>query len=207
MQWGLPYALGVVVLLYIHEAGHWLWMRALGLNPKAPMFIPGLGAFVAMTKMPATEADSAWVALAGPLVGGIGSALMYAVGMYSGNGWLVASGHTGFFLNLFQLIPAKPLDGGFAVHAISRWILIPGSLLLMLLALLAKSPLLIVIGVLSIFSWRSKAPNAAVSADGTTVTPPTPAKFWERLLIALSYMGLVGALGFAHLLSISAESQ
>lgn len=151
MLWGWPYALALVLLLLIHEMGHYIWMKALGLNPSAPIFVPGLGAYVAMNNMPDDEAQHAWVAIAGPLVGGLGCAALYWAGIHTDNHWLMGAGSTGFMLNLFQLIPAKPFDGGFIISAISRWLLVPGTLLLFALTFLIHSPLLLIISVISVF--------------------------------------------------------
>ena len=152
MFWGWPYAIAIVLLLFIHEMGHWIWMKALGLNPKAPVFIPGIGAYVAMTKLPPDQTTHAWVALAGPLIGGIGSAALYTAGVYNRNGWCMAAGSTGFFLNLLQLVPAKPLDGGFIIQAVSRWLLIPGTMILVALAFVFHSILLLIIAGISVLA-------------------------------------------------------
>jgi Zn-dependent protease len=237
MMFGLPYALSLVLLIYIHESGHWVWMKALGLNPKAPMFVPGLGAFVAMTKIPSQESLRAWVALAGPLVGGIGCAVMYTLGIHTHNNWLTASANTGFWLNLVQLIPAKPLDGGFVVQTISRWILIPGTILVFLAGISLGAPILIIIGIISFFSWKqpkatatpvsSSVPPAA--AGDQSVSPPpdvatagpdagsnvsaaaavelVPAAAWERVSLAFAYMTLICVLGFGYMLSLSEVHQ
>ncbi len=161
---GFPYAVGLVLLILIHECGHWIWMKVLGLNPKAPMFIPGLGAFVAMTNLPTSEASRAWVALAGPLIGGFGCAVMYAIGVHTHNSWLATSSNTGFMLNVMQLIPAKPLDGGFVVDVVSRWLLIPGTILMFILAVTTGSPLLYILAIFSLCSvWKPKTNAKAVS--------------------------------------------
>jgi Zn-dependent protease len=183
MLWGWPFAFAIMLLLIIHEMGHWVWMKALGLEPKPIVFLPGVGAYVAMTKLPPDEATHAWVALAGPLVGGVGSAVLYWLGVNSGDDWLIAAGSTGFFLNLLQLVPAKPLDGGFVIHAVSKWFLIPGTVLLVVLALSFHSFLLLIIAGFSVFSLvqqfrQSKQPQlppefkrtVVLGADGKLVS-------------------------------------
>lgn len=152
MLFGWPYAIAVFILLLTHEMGHWIWMKALGLEPKAPVFIPGVGAYVAMTKLPADQATHAWVAIAGPLVGGLTSGVLFWFGVNYSNTWLMAAGNTGFFLNLFQLVPAKPFDGGFIINAIYKWLLIPGTALLCVLTFFFQSVLLLIISVISIVS-------------------------------------------------------
>jgi Zn-dependent protease len=203
---GFSYAIGLVLLILIHEGGHWIWMKALGLNPKAPMFIPGLGAFVAMTNLPTSEASRAWVALAGPLIGGLGCAIMYAIGIHTHNSWLATSSNTGFMLNLMQLIPAKPLDGGFVVDVVSRWLLIPGTILMFVLAFSTGSPILYILAIFSLCScWKSKKPNEnpAPVADPTDSQPtqPTPATGWDRFFIGFAYLCLIGVLATEFIIS------
>lgn len=205
---GLPYAVCLVLLILIHELGHWIWMRACGLKPKAPMFIPGLGAFVAMTKLPASEATHAWVALAGPLIGGIGSALFFAVGRQTDNHFLLTAGNSGFMLNLLQLLPAKPLDGGFVVHAVSKWLLIPGTVLLALAAMMTGSSMLWLIAIFSLLSIFRRQRSSIVRGtpegnipveESETEVITAPATAWERVGIGVAYITLIGALAAGYL--------
>src|SRR5215468_93606 len=89
-MFGWKYAVTLIVLIYIHEMGHFIWMQAKGLKPNAPVFVPFMGAYVAMTNLPRDAATHAWVAYAGPLVGGIGAGVLYWWGLQSGNLYLVA---------------------------------------------------------------------------------------------------------------------
>lgn len=198
MLWGWPYAFAIVLLLFIHEMGHWVWMKCLGLNPKAPVFIPGVGAYVAMTKLPPDQATHAWVAIAGPLVGGVGCAILYTLGIHSGNHWLTAAGSTGFMLNLLQLVPAKPLDGGFIIQAVSRWLLIPGTVMLLALAFCFKSVLLLIIGGISAVSLVKQFMPRSEAASTSELTP---ASFQQRIIIALAYLSLAGMLAYLYWLS------
>ncbi len=211
---GLPYGISLVFLILLHEGGHWIWMKASGLNPKAPMFIPGLGAFVAMTKMPDNEALHAWVALAGPLIGGVGCAVISAVGFVTHNSWLTNSANTGFMLNLMQMIPARPLDGGFIVQAVSRWLLIPGTILLFILALATGAPLIYVIAIVSLLSWGKTSPkdaagraNVGTNVEGSeAASAPAvarPATGAERLGVAFAYLSTIGALLVGFMSTIS----
>jgi Zn-dependent protease len=204
MFFGLPYALAIVLLLFIHEGGHWIWMKALGLNPQAPMFVPGIGAYVAMTNLPSDAATRAWVAFAGPLVGGVSSAAMYWGGAQLGNGWLMAAGSTGFWLNLLQLVPAKPLDGGFVVQAISKWLLLPGAIILLLLAWKFASTLLLIIAVIAGFSvFNTLFRRNAVPA----MNEPTPASMAQKFIIGIAYVSLAGMLAYLYVLSMTTVTQ
>jgi Zn-dependent protease len=130
----------------------------------------------------------------------------------------MAAGSTGFMLNLLQLVPAKPLDGGFIIQAVSRWLLIPGTLLLLALAFCFKSVLLLIIGVISGLSlvkqfrtrpqWSttSQAGSLMASDPPTTVTSSselTPASVQQRIVIALAYLSLAGMLAYLYWLSTS----
>ncbi len=198
MFFGWPYAVAIVLLLFIHEGGHWIWMKAMGLNPQAPMFIPFVGAFTAMTNLPPDAASRAWVAFAGPLIGGVFSAALYWTGGQTGNGWMMAAGSVGFLLNLIQLIPAKPLDGGFVVHAISKWLLLPGSLLLFAVAWKFHSVLLLIIGGISMLAVVKQLFGKGDTAESSGEVPAT---IPQRVVISIAYLALTGMLGYLYVLS------
>jgi Zn-dependent protease len=117
--WGWPFALGVVVSLYIHEMGHVDALRRFGFKATAPMFIPGLGALVRLQQHPTNPVEDARIGLAGPLWG-MGAALAcYLVFLATGAEIWAAIAHGGAFLNIFNLIPLGPLDGGRGFRALS----------------------------------------------------------------------------------------
>src|SRR5262245_110998 len=117
--WGWRFALGIVVLIFIHEMGHWIEAKREGLNPSWPVFIPFLGAYVKHTV--GRPWQTARVAIAGPIVGGIGALAFYVVGQADGSDLLIALAYFGFVLNLFNLLPFGILDGG-AVWRSTRWL-------------------------------------------------------------------------------------
>jgi Zn-dependent protease len=106
--------LGVVfvLLILVHEMGHWVVLRGFGVDVSLPYFIPGLGAFVAQKGLTANGAQDAAAAIAGPAVGIAASAICQGYGIATGNTFWVAAAHIGYLLNLFNLIPVLPLDGG-----------------------------------------------------------------------------------------------
>jgi Zn-dependent protease len=123
--WGLPFALGFVVAIYVHEMGHVAALRYYGIAATAPMFIPGLGAFIRLKQPTLNARESARIGLAGPLWGLGASAAAYAVSVAGGSGLWAAIGHTSAWLNLFNLLPIWQLDGGRAFSAMpraDRWI-------------------------------------------------------------------------------------
>ncbi len=119
-MWGWPFALGLVVSIYIHEMGHVDALRRYGFKATAPMFIPGLGALVRLQQHPANPREDARSGLAGPLWG-LGAALAcYLIFLATGAGIWAAIAHVGAFINIFNLIPIAPLDGGRGFRALSR---------------------------------------------------------------------------------------
>jgi Zn-dependent protease len=116
--WGWKFAAGFVLLILIHELGHFFEARRQGLRPSLPVFIPFLGAYVAIKGMPFNPWRNVLVSMAGPLVGGLGALGMLVAGEVTDSDMLRALGYTGFLLNLFNLLPLGPLDGGQTWRAI-----------------------------------------------------------------------------------------
>jgi Zn-dependent protease len=111
--WGWRFAVGFVLLILVHELGHFVEARRLGLNPSLPVFVPFLGAYVAIRDARLTPWQHARVAIAGPVVGSLGAAACWALAeAQGGSRLLLALAYTGFLLNLFNLIPIGFLDGG-----------------------------------------------------------------------------------------------
>jgi len=110
--WGWPYAAGFIALLFAHEMGHFIAARQRGLDVGAPTFIPFLGAWINMKDMPHDAETEAYVGLGGPFVGTLASFACYYAAQHFHSELLLAISYSGFFLNLFNLIPMSPLDGG-----------------------------------------------------------------------------------------------
>jgi Zn-dependent protease len=110
--WGWAFGVGLVLLILVHELGHYLEAKRQGLKVSLPVFIPFIGAYVALRDVPFDPWRNAKVALAGPLVGGVGSLVVLVAGEASDSRLLLALAYTGFFLNLFNLVPIGILDGG-----------------------------------------------------------------------------------------------
>src|SRR6188472_2695045 len=106
---GWWFGLGLVLLIFVHEMGHVLELRRQGVPASAPLFIPFMGAVVGMKQMPENAWKEAQVALAGPILGSVGAAVLWVIGESTGSELLLALAFTGFFLNLFNLIPIVPL--------------------------------------------------------------------------------------------------
>src|SRR6185295_8695698 len=117
---GWKFALGLVVSIYVHEMGHVVWLRRFGIPATAPMFVPGLGAFVRLKAHPATAGEDARVGLAGPVWGAAAALIALALGFATGHRVLFGIAYFGAVINVFNLLPVWQLDGGRAFVALSR---------------------------------------------------------------------------------------
>src|SRR5262249_4072540 len=120
VEWGWLFAAGFVLLIFVHEMGHAVAMRHEGIPAGAPVFIPFVGAFIAMHDQPRNAAVEARVALAGPVAGSLAAWATLWAGVEVELPLLRALGHTAVLINLFNLVPVSPLDGGRVVMAFTR---------------------------------------------------------------------------------------
>lgn len=119
--YGFPYAAGMTSLILIHESGHALMMRHLGI-PFSPMvFIPFMGAAVAMRERPKDAYEEALVAFGGPVLGSMGALGVAGVAHVTDSHLMYALADFGFMINLFNLIPLGSMDGGRICGAISPY--------------------------------------------------------------------------------------
>jgi Zn-dependent protease len=188
--WGWRFAVGFVLLLLVHEMGHVLQLRREGIKASAPMFIPFLGAAVAMKELPKDAAAEARVGLAGPVLGTLGCLVPVGLFALTGNELFQALAFVGFFLNLFNLLPVLPLDGGRAMAALSPWMWVVGFALLVGTAVVFPNPIMLIILLLGGFeTWRRwKARKSPEAKRYSLVRPRT------RAAVAATYVGLAVAL-------------
>ncbi len=146
--WGWRFAIGVVALIFVHELGHYLEAKREGLNPKLPIFVPFLGAYVQYTR--GRPWQTVRVAIAGPILGGAAAFAFYIVGKHQHSQLLEALAYFGFFLNVFNLIPVGFFDGG-AVWRSARLLRLGGgrSLALASYALYFATALMLVLGMIA----------------------------------------------------------
>jgi Zn-dependent protease len=115
--WGWKFAVGFVLLIAVHEMGHYVEARRQGLHPALPVFIPFLGAYVALKNVPFDPWRNALVSLAGPVAGGAGAGVVLALGEAQDSRFLFALAYAGFLLNLLNMAPIGFLDGGHILHS------------------------------------------------------------------------------------------
>jgi len=168
---GWWYAVGFVLLILVHEMGHYVAARRRGLDVGAPTFIPFVGAWIQLKDQPHDAETEAYVGLAGPLVGTLGALACYFVARNTGSNLLLALSYAGFFINLFNLIPLSPFDGGRVTAVLSPRVWLLGVPILVTLFFYRPSPMLVLVGliaapqVLRAWKYDPKAPeNAAYYA-------------------------------------------
>jgi len=188
MNMGFRFALGFVLLTVIHELGHALVIRAKGLRASAMVFIPFVGGAVTLKDQPTTVFDDAQIGLAGPIAGTLASFASLFIFEWTGQRLYLAIAFAGFILNLFNLLPIGPLDGGRISTAISRWMWLFGGLILVYVMITWRSPLLILVLLLGLFQMYK------------SIREPNP-KFYsitagQRGIIAIVYFGLLFCLGY-----------
>src|SRR4051812_29064949 len=184
--WGWRFGVGFVLLLLVHEMGHVLQLRREGIKASAPMFIPFMGALVAMKELPKDAAAEARVGLAGPVLGAVGCLVPLGLYALTGDELFRALAFVGFFLNLFNLLPVLPLDGGRAMAALSPWMWFAGYGLLIAATVAFPNPIMVLVLLFGgLETWRRwKARKTPEAKRYHQVKPAT------RAAVAAVYVGL-----------------
>lgn len=146
---GWWYAVGFVLLIFVHEMGHYIAAKRRGLDVGAPTFIPFVGAWIELKTLPHDAETEAYVGIAGPFVGTLGALVCYFLARENNSQLLLALAYAGFFLNLFNLIPLSPFDGGRITAIISPRMWFVGVPILIALFIYNPSPLLIIMALLA----------------------------------------------------------
>jgi Zn-dependent protease len=156
LLFGWPFAAGFVVLLFVHEMGHVVQLRREGIKARAPMFIPFLGAVISARSLGTNAFAEARVGLAGPVLGTIGAGIVALAAVVTHIHLLYALAYTGFFINLFNLIPVTPLDGGRAMAAMAPAVWLVGLLILVAVAAVFGNPLIVIFIVIGFLDVRRR---------------------------------------------------
>lgn len=191
MLWGWKWAVGFVLLIFVHELGHLIVARKYGLKASAPMFIPFMGAFILLKDAPKNAYMEADVGIGGPIYGSAAAALCHAMGLWLNQPLLVAIAHSGYFLNLFNLTPIGQLDGGRIVSALSPKLWIVGLGIMIWMAIARPGFIIWMILILSlprVFSLFRKRTD-----EEQRYYEVAPAL---RMKMAGMYFGLIGLLAW-----------
>ncbi|HEY2081317.1 MAG TPA: site-2 protease family protein [Verrucomicrobiae bacterium] len=194
MFWGWWFAAGFVLLIFVHECGHLVVAKALRLKVGAPMFIPFVGALIALKENPSNAWVESRVGIGGPIFGALGSAVCYGIFLATNNPLFCGLAHVGFLLNLFNLAPVGFLDGGRIVTALSPWLWIVGFIIMALLtvAQIAAGHVSLVMILILIYSVpRLMSLFRAKSDEEKRYFEVTPG---QRLAMGAMYFGLIALL-------------
>jgi Zn-dependent protease len=188
---GWAYAVGFVLLIFCHEMGHFLAARQRGLPVGAPTFIPFVGAWIELKQLPHDVETEAYVGIAGPLIGSLSALACYLLAVAQGGTLLLALAYAGFMINLFNLIPLSPFDGGRITAIISPKVWLLGVPVLVGLFFINPSPMLLLIAFLA-------APQVMAVLRGTAESN-MPEGYYQvpnqiRVRYAVWYLGLAAFL-------------
>ena len=190
---GWRYAVGIVAMLFVHEMGHYLAARQRGVDVGMPTFIPFVGAWIELKQRPHDAETEAYIGLAGPMLGTVGAIGAYFLARNYGTSWLLAVSYTGFFINLINLIPLPPLDGGRVTAVLSPRIWLLGVPIIGLLMWFQFSMILLLVAILA-------APHVMAALRFDKNHPANQAYYavsprvrWEYGLI---YVGLIAFLAY-----------
>jgi Zn-dependent protease len=194
---GPAFAVGIVVLILIHELGHFIVARWMGLPARLPIFIGPLGAVTNLRRAPGDAGKSGIIALAGPAIGTVAALLCFMLAGIAEPGYfrylLLALAYFGCFLNLINLIPVGFLDGAKVADAIPKWMNVLGLLVVAGVVLLFGNPIGIIFLILGIFHTigRFRRANQQPSPDRAAAS--------RRLGLGAAYVGilLVAAAGMS----------
>ncbi|MGH7164371.1 MAG: site-2 protease family protein [Nitrospiraceae bacterium] len=189
---GWRYSVGFVLLIFLHEMGHFLAARQRGLNVGAPTFIPFVGAWIQLKDLPHDVETEAYVGIAGPVAGTLASMVCYYAAESYESRLMLALAYAGFMLNLFNLIPLSPLDGGRITAIISPKVWWAGVPILVGLFFWITSPMLLLIAILALpHLWSTIRKDSAMAMPDRYYDVPVATR-WNY---ALYYLGLAGFLG------------
>ncbi|HVS29540.1 MAG TPA: site-2 protease family protein, partial [Solirubrobacteraceae bacterium] len=192
--WGWKFAVGFVLLLFVHEMGHVIQLRREGVKASAPVFIPFLGAVIWAKELGGNALAEARVGLAGPILGSLGALAFVPLASATHNNLFRALAYTGFLLNLFNLLPVLPLDGGRAMAAMAPWMWFLGFAALIALVFIAPNPILLLVLVFGgLETWRRWRLRRSDSPEEQAYYRVKPR---DRALVAAVYLGLIALLAF-----------
>jgi Zn-dependent protease len=185
--YGWSFAVGFVLLLFVHEMGHYVTAKKLNLSTSLPLFIPFVGALISLKEEPKDAVIEAKMAIGGPAAGSFGAFVCVLLYFIFNHDVFLALAYIGFMLNLFNLIPVHPMDGGRVVSAISPLLWAVGIIIAAIVAMKNFNPILImilVLGSIQFFNTWKNPDKSYYKVDSKT-----------RLVFAVAYFGLLMVLG------------
>ena len=186
-MFGWAYGLGFVLLIFAHEMGHYIAAKKVNVDVSGPVFIPFVGAFISMKDEPDNAVTEAKIAAGGPILGSLGALACVLFYVLTSNPLFLALAYSGFMINLFNLIPIHPLDGGRIVTAISPKIWLIGIPILVIISFKFFNPILIlflIFGCIQAYKqWKQPKTDYYNTSTST------------KIIFSLIFFGLIIFLG------------
>jgi Zn-dependent protease len=192
LLYGWKFAVGLVLLIFVHELGHLVAARMVGLKVGWPVFIPFMGAIIALKEAPKNAWIEAIVGIGGPILGSVGALACYGLYGVTGHPLFLALTYVGCFLNLFNLAPIGFLDGGRIATAISPWLWVVGTAIVVAMIFVSFNPLLLLILIFSLPRFFSLFRKQTDEEKRYFETTPE-----RRAIMAVLYFGLAALLAVA----------
>ncbi len=190
LAWGYQFAVGFVLLIFVHEMGHVIAAKWKKIPVSAPMFIPGMGALITLKEFPRDALTEAYIGYGGPLLGTIGATAVWGLYYVTGNTLFLALATTALLINLFNMVPVSPLDGGRITAALSPMLWGVGLVGLFVWFLNSHSPIMLIILILGAFRFWG-----ALKKQDTAYFDVSPT---NRMIVAALYIGLALYLGWSQ---------
>lgn len=194
LAFGWKFAFGFVLLIFVHEMGHVFVAWRQGLPISAPIFIPGMGAVILAKAESKSAWDQAVMGIGGPILGSLGAVVCWWIYASTQNELFLGLAYIGFMINLFNLMPVFPLDGGWITGAVSPYLWLIGiiGLVVGFVTGQIRNPLIFILLITSLPRlWEGIRTGVAHGPD------VEPATFEQKVKMALAYVALAGALAWA----------
>lgn len=164
----------IVGILLLHESGHLLTMKLYGYKALNMVFIPFLGAMVSGKKLKVSQRQRFWISLMGPFPG-----ILIGCGLFAWTAWgapdyyLIELALLLISINLFNLIPLDPLDGGNIIETLffpandnaKMYFTLGSSILIIGVGVLTGFYPLLIFGFLMAFKVRAYQKNKIIHDD------------------------------------------
>jgi len=193
---GWLFAVGFVAVIFVHEMGHYITSKKLGLDVSAPTFIPFLGAFIKMKSAPKSVREEAISAIGGPVAGAFITFVCLWLYLLTRNPYWAGLAYLSALINLFNLLPFGSLDGGRISKAISPFIWVIGLVMALVLIWKLHAYILLVILLFGVYEIVTMYRHKSLTAQYLSVEPSF------RLKIGISYLILIAVLAFLMMYSL-----
>jgi Zn-dependent protease len=164
-KWDLSFILILALSIFVHELGHFLAMKCYNYKDLSIFFIPLLGAYASGTKENISQKQQVFILLAGPVPGIVIGLLLFYLGSMHSSDLMIRASNIFIIINLFNLLPIYPLDGGKMVKClffesnekINDFFVFVSMLVISYIAINTKSYALLLLPFLLVMQMKSRS--------------------------------------------------